>query len=143
MDFYQILTFKSKQGYETSSIKVEVDSAAAEKLSVCRADFMHALENDIKPAFGSAQELLEGMVSRSVNLTLFIDNSWDKFSCNFSSIRYFCLKAFSSKYFYKVFDEISSRACSRNKFYYSWTLFFNFHTRYFALQVCLHERCFS
>ncbi|XP_023322671.1 vesicle-fusing ATPase 1 [Eurytemora carolleeae] len=49
-----------------ASSKVEVDSAAAEKLSVCRADFMHALENDIKPAFGSAQELLEGMVSRGV-----------------------------------------------------------------------------
>lgn len=29
--------------------KVEVDPAAMEKLLVCRADFLHALENDIKP----------------------------------------------------------------------------------------------
>ena len=43
---------------------MEVDSEAAEKLCVSRADFMHALEHDIKPAFGSAQELLEGMCSR-------------------------------------------------------------------------------
>jgi len=49
-----------------ASSKVEVDSAAAEKLCVSRADFMHALENDIKPAFGSAQELLEGMCSRGL-----------------------------------------------------------------------------
>ena len=29
--------------------KVEVDPEAMEKLLVCRADFLHALENDIKP----------------------------------------------------------------------------------------------
>lgn len=29
--------------------KVEIDPAAMEKLLVNRADFMHALENDIKP----------------------------------------------------------------------------------------------
>ena len=44
--------------------QVEVDSEAAEKLCVTKADFKHALDNDIKPAFGSAQELLQGMCSR-------------------------------------------------------------------------------
>lgn len=29
--------------------KVEVDPEAMEKLLVCRADFLHALENDVKP----------------------------------------------------------------------------------------------
>lgn len=29
--------------------KVEVDPEAIEKLLVCRADFLHALEHDIKP----------------------------------------------------------------------------------------------
>jgi hypothetical protein len=28
---------------------VEIDPEAADKLQVCRADFMHAFENDIKP----------------------------------------------------------------------------------------------
>jgi len=51
-----------------ASAKVEVDSEAAEKLCVGRADFMHALENDVKPAFGSSQELLETMCSRGVIL---------------------------------------------------------------------------
>lgn len=32
-----------------ASTKVEVDPEAMEKLLICRADFMHALENDIKP----------------------------------------------------------------------------------------------
>ncbi len=35
--------------------KVEVDPDAAEKLIVSRADFMHALDNDVKPAFGASQ----------------------------------------------------------------------------------------
>lgn len=38
-----------------ASSKVEVDPDAAEKLYVGRADFMHALENDVKPAFGASQ----------------------------------------------------------------------------------------
>jgi len=29
--------------------KVEVDPDAAEKVMICRADFLHALETDIKP----------------------------------------------------------------------------------------------
>ncbi|XP_053371344.1 vesicle-fusing ATPase isoform X1 [Clarias gariepinus] len=35
---------------------VEVDLEKAEKLQVCRADFMGSLNNDIKPAFGTNQE---------------------------------------------------------------------------------------
>lgn len=46
--------------------KVEVDPEAMEKLLVNRQDFLHALENDIKPAFGSAAEALEGLLSRGI-----------------------------------------------------------------------------
>lgn len=46
--------------------KVEVDPEAMEKLMVTRADFIHALENDIKPAFGSAQETLDFMLTRGI-----------------------------------------------------------------------------
>ena len=35
-------------------------------LSFCRSDFMHAMENDIKPAFGAAAEVLENFVSRGI-----------------------------------------------------------------------------
>ncbi|XP_067641395.1 vesicle-fusing ATPase 1 [Eurosta solidaginis] len=46
--------------------KVHVDPQAMEKLRVTRSDFLHALENDIKPAFGTAQELLDNMLSRGI-----------------------------------------------------------------------------
>lgn len=46
--------------------KVHVDPEAMEKLKVTRSDFMHALENDIKPAFGAAQEMIENMLARGV-----------------------------------------------------------------------------
>lgn len=46
--------------------KVEVDPEAMEKLLVNRADFIHAFENDIKPAFGSAQETLDTMLARGI-----------------------------------------------------------------------------
>lgn len=46
--------------------KVEVDPEAMEKLLVNRADFLHALENDIKPAFGTAQEALESYLIRGI-----------------------------------------------------------------------------
>ncbi|KAH8311535.1 hypothetical protein KR044_006781 [Drosophila immigrans] len=46
--------------------KVHVDPEAMEKLKVTRSDFLHALENDIKPAFGAAQEMLENMLARGV-----------------------------------------------------------------------------
>ncbi len=31
-----------------------------------RSDFIHAMENDIKPAFGAAAEVLEGYLSRGI-----------------------------------------------------------------------------
>ncbi|KAK3593526.1 hypothetical protein CHS0354_037052 [Potamilus streckersoni] len=49
-----------------ASNKVEVDPDAGEKLKVCRADFMHALEHDIKPAFGSSKEEFEKYVSNGI-----------------------------------------------------------------------------
>merc|ERR1719410_678472 len=46
--------------------KVEGDVDAAEKLMVCRSDFLHALDNDVKPAFGAAEEKLELFISRGI-----------------------------------------------------------------------------
>lgn len=46
--------------------KVAVDPEAMEKLLVNRQDFLHALENDIKPAFGTAAEALETYLARGV-----------------------------------------------------------------------------
>ncbi|GLV44463.1 comatose [Carabus blaptoides fortunei] len=46
--------------------KVEVDPEAMEKLLVNRSDFLHALDHDIKPAFGTAAELLEHYLARGV-----------------------------------------------------------------------------
>lgn len=46
--------------------KVSVDPEAMEKLKVVRTDFLHALENDIKPAFGSAQDILDSMLARGI-----------------------------------------------------------------------------
>lgn len=46
--------------------KVQVDPEAIEKLMVTRADFMHALEHDIKPAFGTAQEILDHFLARGI-----------------------------------------------------------------------------
>ncbi|XP_046407594.1 vesicle-fusing ATPase 1-like [Ischnura elegans] len=46
--------------------KVEVDPEAMEKLNVCRSDFLHALENDIKPAFGTSSEALERALARGI-----------------------------------------------------------------------------
>jgi vesicle-fusing ATPase len=46
--------------------KVEVDPEAMEKLLVCRNDFLHALENDIKPAFGAAAEMLDSFLARGI-----------------------------------------------------------------------------
>merc|ERR1719266_220440 len=42
-----------------ASNKVEVDENAADKLKIEMSDFMHAFDNDIKPAFGAAVEKLE------------------------------------------------------------------------------------
>ncbi|XP_032455485.1 vesicle-fusing ATPase isoform X1 [Nasonia vitripennis] len=49
-----------------ASSKVEVDPAAMEKLMVSRTDFLHALENDIKPAFGTSAEALEHLLIRGI-----------------------------------------------------------------------------
>lgn len=46
--------------------KVEVDPEAIEKLLVCRDDFLHALNNDVKPAFGTAAEALETYLGRGI-----------------------------------------------------------------------------
>lgn len=49
-----------------ASSKVEVDPGAMEKLLVNRNDFLHALENDIKPAFGAAAEMLDLLLARGI-----------------------------------------------------------------------------
>ncbi|CAL8089603.1 unnamed protein product [Orchesella dallaii] len=49
-----------------ASSKVEVDPQAMEKLKVTRSDFLNALENDIKPAFGTSGELLQMMLMRGI-----------------------------------------------------------------------------
>ncbi|XP_011501356.1 PREDICTED: vesicle-fusing ATPase 1-like [Ceratosolen solmsi marchali] len=49
-----------------ASSKVEVDPAAMGKLMVTRTDFIHALENDIKPAFGTSAEALEHLLFRGI-----------------------------------------------------------------------------
>lgn len=49
-----------------ASSKVEVDPQAIEKLLVCRDDFLNALENDIKPAFGAADEMLDNLLTRGI-----------------------------------------------------------------------------
>jgi len=46
--------------------KVEVDPDASEKLQVCKEDFLHALEYDIKPAFGASAEALEHFLARGI-----------------------------------------------------------------------------
>lgn len=42
--------------------KVELDPQAFEKLLITKDDFMHALENDIKPAFGTSNETIERLI---------------------------------------------------------------------------------
>lgn len=49
-----------------ASNKVEIDPQAFDKLLVSRDDFMHALDNDIKPAFGTSQESIERLISYGV-----------------------------------------------------------------------------
>lgn len=46
--------------------KVEVDPDASAKLKVTRQDFMHALEYDVKPAFGSSKEEFEKFVANGI-----------------------------------------------------------------------------
>lgn len=49
-----------------ASSKVEVDRDASEKIKVLRDDFMNALQNDIKPAFGMAEEQFERFVANGI-----------------------------------------------------------------------------
>ena len=42
--------------------KVEIDAEAVEKLKVTKEDFEYALENDIKPAFGTADDILQNFL---------------------------------------------------------------------------------
>lgn len=46
--------------------KVEVDPEAGEKLRITRMDFMHSLENDVKPAFGSSKEEFEKYIANGI-----------------------------------------------------------------------------
>ncbi|XP_014250862.1 vesicle-fusing ATPase 1-like [Cimex lectularius] len=46
--------------------KVEVDPEAMKKLRIERSDFLHALENDIKPAFGTSAEALDHCLARGI-----------------------------------------------------------------------------
>ncbi|CAF2409567.1 unnamed protein product [Rotaria sp. Silwood2] len=46
--------------------RVEIDPEAADKLLVCRADFMHAFENDVKPAFGVSKEEFDSYISNGI-----------------------------------------------------------------------------
>lgn len=49
-----------------ASSKVEIDPDAAEKLMVGRADFLHALQNDVKPAFGASAEALQTFLAGGI-----------------------------------------------------------------------------
>lgn len=49
-----------------AATKVEVDPEAMKKLRIERADFLHALENDIKPAFGTSAEALDHFLVRGI-----------------------------------------------------------------------------
>ncbi|KAK3083217.1 hypothetical protein FSP39_017075 [Pinctada imbricata] len=46
--------------------KVEVDPDAIEKLLITRKDFLHALEHDCKPAFGSSKEEFEKYIANGI-----------------------------------------------------------------------------
>ena len=35
---------------------------------MCKADFDHAMANDVKPAFGAAEEVLEGFLLRGIEI---------------------------------------------------------------------------
>lgn len=46
--------------------KVEVDSNALEKLNITRQDFLHALENDVHPAFGTSADAVSRLVTGGI-----------------------------------------------------------------------------
>ncbi|XP_014665665.1 PREDICTED: vesicle-fusing ATPase 2-like [Priapulus caudatus] len=49
-----------------ASSKVEVDPNAIEKIKISREDFLNAFQNDIKPAFGMAEEQFERYVANGI-----------------------------------------------------------------------------
>ena len=49
-----------------ASSKVEIDPEAAEKLMISKSDFHHALEHDVKPAFGASDEVLQSYLARGI-----------------------------------------------------------------------------
>ena len=51
-----------------ASNKVQLDVDAVEKFKVNRADFMHALSNDVKPAFGVSAEDFELYIRNGILL---------------------------------------------------------------------------
>lgn len=46
--------------------KIEVDPNAIDKIKVCRNDFIYSLENDVKPALGSSDDVLDKFIERGV-----------------------------------------------------------------------------
>ncbi|MCL4129462.1 UNVERIFIED_CONTAM: hypothetical protein GTU68_013512 [Idotea baltica] len=46
--------------------KIEVDPNAIDKIKVSRGDFIYSLENDVKPALGSSDEVLEKFIERGI-----------------------------------------------------------------------------
>lgn len=46
--------------------KVEVDANAYENLRINRSDFLHALEHDVKAAFGTSSEAIEQLIDRGI-----------------------------------------------------------------------------
>ena len=54
-----LVTYTKNFAQVKADAKVEVDLEAAEELMVTRADFLHALKHDVKPALGSAEDLLQ------------------------------------------------------------------------------------
>ena len=49
-----------------ASSKVEVDPDALQKLNICRSDFLHALEHDVKPAFGTSCDAIEQLTREGI-----------------------------------------------------------------------------
>ncbi|KAB7498877.1 Vesicle-fusing ATPase 1 [Armadillidium nasatum] len=46
--------------------KIEVDPNAIDKIKITRSDFIYSLENDVKPALGSSDEVLEKFIERGI-----------------------------------------------------------------------------
>ena len=51
---------------DTKDGKIELDADAADKIKITREDFLLALENDIKPAFGHSEETLKEAIPNGI-----------------------------------------------------------------------------